>query len=369
MLKVGIVGLPNVGKSTLFNAVTRTHKAEAENYPFCTIEPNVGIVEVPDERLQVLKDLVQAQKIVPAAIEFVDIAGLVKGAYKGEGLGNQFLANIREVDAIIQVVRCFDDEDILHNMGSVDPVRDIDVIRTELLLADVQSVEQQVERWAKKAKSADKEAVAMHGLLKHLCEHLNQGKPANTFVVEDEDTARMKTLCLLTQKPVVYVCNVTENDLQDPEKNPYVQAVRSYLEQVEESLYCCLSAKLEAELADLSPEDAAEYLQTLNLKDSGVNHLIKTAYRLLGLASYFTAGVQEVHAWTFKLGMKAPECAGVIHTDFQRGFIKAEVVDYADFVEHGGFLGAREKGKLRLEGKEYVFKEGDVTLFKFNVTK
>ena len=220
MLKVGIVGLPNVGKSTLFNAVTRTHKAEAANYPFCTIEPNVGIVEVPDERLQVLKDLVQAQKIVPAAIEFVDIAGLVKGAYKGEGLGNQFLANIREVDAIIQVVRCFDDEDILHNMGSVDPVRDIDVIRTELLLADVQSVEQQVERWAKKAKSADKEAVAMHALLKRLCEHLNQGKPANAFGVDDEDAIRMKTLCLLTQKPVVYVCNVSENDLQDPETVP-----------------------------------------------------------------------------------------------------------------------------------------------------
>lgn len=369
MLKVGIVGLPNVGKSTLFNAVTRTHKAEAANYPFCTIEPNVGIVEVPDERLQVLKKLVQAQKIVPAAIEFVDIAGLVKGAYKGEGLGNQFLANIREVDAIVQMVRCFDDEDILHNMGSVDPVRDIEVIRTELLLADMQSLELQLERFAKKAKSADKEAISMHLLLKRLYEHLNQGKMANTFVVEDEDRARMKTLCLLTQKPVIYVCNISEDDLKDPSRNVHVQAVIDYLAKSEQDLYCCLSAKLESELADLTHEEAVEYLSSLQLKDSGVNHLIKTAYKLLGLASYFTAGVQEARAWTFKLGMKAPECAGIIHTDFQRGFIKAEVVTYEDFVEYGGFLGAREKGKVRLEGKDYVFKEGDVVLFKFNVTK
>lgn len=369
MLKVGIVGLPNVGKSTLFNAVTHTHKAEAVNYPFCTIEPNVGIVEVPDDRLPILAKMVHTEKIVPAAIEFVDIAGLVKGAYQGEGLGNQFLANIREVDVIVQVVRCFDNEDILHNMGNVDPVRDIEVINTELLLADVQSVEQQVERWGKKAKSADKEAVAMHQLLKRLSEHLNAGHPASSFTVEDEEKPLMKQLCLLTQKPVLYVCNVSEEDLQSGQENSYFQAVRDYLKQSTNALYCMLSAKLESELVDLSKEDAQEYLASLNLKDSGVNYLIQTAYRLLGLASYFTAGVQEVRAWTFKLGMKAPECAGIIHTDFQKGFIKAEVVSYDDFVKYNGFLGAREKGKVRLEGKDYVFQEGDIALFKFNVTK
>lgn len=369
MLRVGIVGLPNVGKSTLFNAVTRTHKAEAANYPFCTIEPNIGMVEVPDDRLSILASLVHTQKIVPAAIEFVDIAGLVKGAYQGEGLGNQFLANIREVDAIVQVVRCFEDDDILHSMGQVDPVRDIEVINTELLLADVQSVEQQVERWAKKAKSADKEAVAMYALLKRLCEHLNAGKPAYHFVCECEEVGLMKQLCLLTQKPILYVCNVSEMDLQRGNENHYVQAVRSFLEKTGSGSYCMLSAKLESELVDLSKEEAVEYLASLNLKDSGVNELIKRAYQLLGLASYFTAGVQEVHAWTFVLGMKAPECAGIIHTDFQRGFIKAEVVSYQDFVEQGGFAGAREKGKVRLEGKDYTFQEGDIALFKFNVTK
>lgn len=369
MLKAGIVGLPNVGKSTLFNAVTRTHKAEAANYPFCTIEPNVGIVEVPDERLNVLAKMVHAEKIVPAAIEFVDIAGLVKGAYKGEGLGNQFLANIREVDAVIQVVRCFEDEDILHNMGTVDPVRDIDIINTELLLADVQSVEQQVDRWAKKAKSADKEAVAMHQLLQRLHAHLNKGMPAITFPLEEEEKPLAKQLCLLTQKPILYVCNVSENDLQSGQENEYVLAVKKYLEQLPHAGYCTISARLEAELSDLSREEANEYLASLGLKDSGVHHLIQSAYKLLGLASYFTAGVQEARAWTFKRGMTAPECAGIIHTDFQRGFIKAEVVSYEDFVAYGGFLGAREKGKLRLEGKDYVFQEGDVTLFKFNVTK
>lgn len=369
MLKVGIVGLPNVGKSTLFNAVTKTHKAEAANYPFCTIEPNIGIVEVPDERLQVLAKLVHTEKIVPAAIEFVDIAGLVKGAYKGEGLGNQFLANIREVDAIIQVVRCFENDDILHNMGQVNPVRDIEVINTELLLADAQSVEQQVERWGKKAKSADKEAVAMHHLLQRLCRHLNNGHPALTFEYDDEEAHLMKQLCLLTQKPIIYVCNVSESDLQNrAEGNAYVQAVVQYLKPFSSVSHCIISAKLESELSDLTPEEAAEYLASLGLVDSGTNHLIQSAYRLLGLASYFTAGPQEARAWTFKRGMKAPECAGIIHTDFQKGFIKAEVVSYDDFVAYGGFLGAREKGKVRLEGKDYLFQEGDIALFKFNKT-
>ncbi len=377
MLRVGIVGLPNVGKSTLFNAVTRTHKAEAANYPFCTIEPNVGCVEVPDERLEILARLVRTEKIVPAAIEFVDIAGIVKDAYKGEGLGNQFLANIRETDAIIQVVRCFEDDDIVHTMGKVDSIRDIEVINTELLLADVQSVEKQVDTWAKKAKSADKTAVATHHLLQRLYAHLNDGKPANTFDVNEEEAVWMKSFGLLTRKPVIYVCNVSEGDLSNPSQNPYVRAVKEKVASVPDvssaksnshASVCVISAHLEAELSELSREDAHAYLESLNLKESGADTLIRSAYKLLGLASYFTAGPQEVHAWTFKLGMKAPECAGIIHTDFQRGFIKAEVISYEDFVADGGFVGAREKGKLRLEGKDYLFQEGDIALFKFNVT-
>jgi len=376
MLRVGIVGLPNVGKSTLFNAVTRTHKAEAANYPFCTIEPNVGCVEVPDERLAILARLVHTEKIVPAAIEFVDIAGIVKDAYKGEGLGNQFLANIRETDAIIQVVRCFEDDDIVHTMGKVDPIRDIDVINTELLLADVQSVEKQVDTWAKKAKSNDKTAVATHRLLQRLYAHLNDGKPASTFDVNEEEAIWMKSFGLLTRKPVIYVCNVSEKDLSNPSDNPYVRAVKEKVASVSDTAtesnsrvsVCVISAHLEAELSELSREDARAYLESLNLKESGADTLIRSAYKLLGLASYFTAGPQEVHAWTFKLGMKAPECAGIIHTDFQRGFIKAEVISYEDFVADGGFVGAREKGKLRLEGKDYCFQEGDIALFKFNVT-
>ena len=372
MLKVGIVGLPNVGKSTLFNAITRTRKAEAANYPFCTIEPNVGCVEVPDERLTVLARMVHTEKIVPAAIEFVDIAGIVKDAYKGEGLGNQFLANIRETDAIIQVVRCFEDGDILHTMGTVNPIRDIDIINTELLLADLQSVEKQADTWAKKAKSGGKTAVATHQLLQRLYTHLNEGHPASGLDVNDEEAVLIKSFGLLTGKPVIYVCNVSESDLNNSSDNTYVRAVKEKVSSSSENglhaSVCTISAQLESELSELSPEDACAYLASLNLKDSGVDTLIRSAYRLLGLASYFTAGAQEVHAWTFKRGMKAPECAGIIHTDFQRGFIKAEVISYDDFVADGGFVGAREKGKLRLEGKDYLFQEGDIALFKFNVT-
>ncbi|MDR1255228.1 MAG: redox-regulated ATPase YchF [Puniceicoccales bacterium] len=368
MLKVGIVGLPNVGKSTLFNAVTRTRKAEAANYPFCTIEPNVGIVEVPDERLAILAKLVCTEKIVPAAIEFVDIAGLVKGACTGEGLGNQFLANIREVDAILQVVRCFDETDILHNMGTVDPVRDIEVVNTELLLADLQSVDQQVERWSKKAKSFDKEVLFTYQLLLKIQRHLNGGKPAYSMGLDAEEAEKIKQFCLLTCKPTLYVCNVSEDDLRYPEKNRYVSEIQRYLTQNSKSDYCALSAKLESELSELSPQESKEFLSALNLEDSGVSTLIRKAYRLLGLASYFTAGVQEVRAWTFLLGMTAPECAGIIHTDFQKGFIKAEVTAYDDFVKLGGYGRAKKEGKVRLEGKDYLFKEGDIALFKFNVT-
>lgn len=367
MLKVGIVGLPNVGKSTLFNALTRTRKAEAANYPFCTIEPNVGIVEVPDERLGILARLVNTRQIVPAAIEFVDIAGLVQGAYKGEGLGNQFLANIREVDAIVQVVRCFADADILHHMGTVDPLRDMEVINTELLLADLQSTDQQLEKAAKKAKSGDKEAIFMHALLSKVNAHLNANRPAHSLALDDEERAKMKGLGLLTFKPVLYACNVAEEDLNDPTKNGHVNQVKVWLEKENKSPYCVVSARLESELAELSHDDGAAFLASLGVKDSGVSSLIHGAYQLLGLASYFTAGEKEARAWTFKKGMTAPECAGIIHTDFQKGFIKAEVVSYNDFVSLGGYAPSRKEGKVRLEGKDYLFQEGDVVLFKFNV--
>lgn len=369
MLKVGIVGLPNVGKSTLFNAITRTHKAEAANYPFCTIEPNMGMVEVPDERLPILAHLVHTEKIVPAAIEFIDIAGLVKGASQGEGLGNQFLAHIREVDAIVQVVRCFDNTDILHTLGTVDPLRDIEIINTELSLADLQSVEKQADNWAKKAKSGEKEAIAMHQLLQRIQVHLNSGQSARSLALSEEDAARIKTFGLLTQKPILYVCNVSESDWQKgTENHSHVSAAQKILQTDPKASSCVLSAQFEADLSELSKEEAREYMSTFPAHDSGVNTLIQTAYRQLGLASYFTAGEKEARAWTFQQGMKAPECAGLIHTDFQRGFIKAEVVSYDDFVQNGGWIGAREKGKVRLEGKEYVFQEGDIALFKFNVT-
>jgi hypothetical protein len=367
-MQAGIVGLPNVGKSTLFNAVTRSRKAEAANYPFCTIEPNIGIVQVPDKRLDALTSISKPQQTIPAAIEFVDIAGLVAGASTGEGLGNKFLSNIRQVDAIIQVVRCFEDEDVIHNMGSVDPVRDIEIITTELVLADLQSVESQLEKQARKAKGQDKEAAANVVLLEQLRGHLNAGRPANVMVLQEEDQARLKQFFLLTTKPVIFACNVHEDDLLNPSKNPYVQQVEAYVRDHHDAASCVICSKLEAELSEMSPAEAADFLNELGVEDSGVSQLIRATYDLLGLASFFTAGEKEVRAWTFHKGMKAPECAGVIHTDFQKGFIKAEVVAFEDLIQAGSKSAARDAGKLRMEGKEYVFKDGDVTEFRFNKT-
>lgn len=366
MLNAGIVGLPNVGKSTLFNALTKTRKAESANYPFCTIDPNVGVVTVPDNRLEPLRELAKTNKVIPAAIEMLDIAGLVAGASKGEGLGNQFLANIREVDAIVHVVRCFEDEDVIHNMGSVDPIRDIEVINTELMLSDLQSAENQLVKLSKKAKSQDKDAIASVKLMEKLVAHLSEGKPIVTMDLDEDDAKRAKHFGMLTSKPVLYACNVAEEDLANPDANPYVGKVREYAQKESDAEACVISASVESELVDFDEEEAKEYLKDLGLDDSGVSDLIRAVYTLLGLASYFTAGEQEVRAWTFKKGMTAPECAGVIHTDFQKGFIKADVVTYEDLIEAGSIAAARDAGKYRLEGKEYLFQDGDVALFKFN---
>jgi ribosome-binding ATPase len=367
MLKAGIVGLPNVGKSTLFNALTRSRKAEAANYPFCTIDPNVGVVIVPDERAYVLKDIAKTNVVVPAAIEFVDIAGLVAGASKGEGLGNQFLANIREVDAIVQVVRCFEDSDVVHTMGGVDPVRDIEVITTELVLADLEAVTKRIDKTQKKAKSGDKEAIAEMALLDRLLPHLNAGKTANVLPgATADDQAMMKLFQLLTAKPVLFACNVAESDLATAGQNKFVQKVAEYVRTHHDAAYVPISAKIEAELIDLSPEDAKAFLKDLGVDDSGVSALIKGTYDLLGLQTYFTAGEKEVRCWTIKKGWKAPQAAGVIHTDFEKGFIKAEIVSYEDLTRLGSVAAAREAGKYRLEGKEYVFRDGDVALFRFN---
>ncbi len=365
MLKAGIVGLPNVGKSTLFNALTRSRKAESANYPFCTIDPNVGVVQVPDERLEPLRQIAKTSVVIPAAIEFVDIAGLVAGASKGEGLGNKFLANIREVDAIVQVVRCFEDEDIIHNMGSVDPLRDIDVIHTELVLADMSSLESQKEKNIKKARGGDKEAAEQLALIERLLPHLNENLPALTLDMTDEERVVLKRLCLLTAKQVLYACNVAESDLADPSQNQHVAHVEKFVKEHHNAGICVISAAVEAELIDFDQVEAREYLSSLGVEDSGVSKLIRAAYDLLGLASYFTAGEKEVRAWTFTHGMKAPQCAGVIHTDFESGFIKAEVVAYEDLVGAGSVAAAREAGKYRLEGKEYLFKDGDVAVFRF----
>jgi len=365
MLKTGIVGLPNVGKSTLFNALTRSRKAEAANYPFCTIDPNVGVVTVPDDRLAALQKIAKTTVLIPAAIEFVDIAGLVAGASKGEGLGNQFLANIRETDAIVHVVRCFEDPDVIHTMGSVDPVRDIDIISTELILSDLDSVQKRIEKSHKKVKSGDKEAIAEVALLEKLVPHLNANKPANILEVHDDEVRLLKLFQLLSAKPVIYACNVAENDLATAEQNPFVQKVAEFVKAHHDAAYVPISARIESELIDLSPEDAKSFLKDLGVDDSGVSNLIRATYTLLGLMTYFTAGEKEVRAWTIKRGWKAPQAAGVIHTDFEKGFIKAEVVSYEDLTRLGSVAAAREAGKYRLEGKEYVFKDGDVAVFRF----
>jgi len=366
MLKSGIVGLPNVGKSTLFNALTRSRKAEAANYPFCTIDPNVGVVTVPDERLEVLRGISKTDVVIPAAIEFVDIAGLVAGASRGEGLGNQFLATIREVDAIVHVVRCFEDPDVIHTMGSVDPVRDIEVVTTELVLADLEAVQKRIDKGQKKAKGGDKEAQAEIALLERLVPHLNANRPANTLEAHEDEARMLRLFQLLTAKPVIYACNVAEADLATAEQNPFVQKVAEFVRAHHDAAYVPISAQIEAELGDLTPEEERVFLRDLGVSDSGVSSLIRETYALLGLLTYFTASEKEVRAWTIKKGWKAPQAAGVIHTDFERGFIKAEVVSYAELARLGSVAAAREAGKYRLEGRDYAFQDGDVALFRFN---
>jgi len=367
MLRAGIVGLPNVGKSTLFNAVTRTRKAEAANYPFCTIDPNVGIVTVPDARLAVLQKIAKTSVVIPAAIEFVDIAGLVKGASQGEGLGNKFLTHIREVDAIVQVVRCFEDEDVHHVSGTVDPVRDIEVINTELMLSDLETVTRKRERVAKEAKRGDKDAIAEEAVLAKLIEALDAGRPALTVALTPEERVIARQFFLLSDKPTIFACNVKDGDLADADANPYVVKVREYVQTHLSCEAVVISAQIESELIDLSPEEGDAFLKEMGVTESGVGSLIRATYHLLGLQTYFTAGEKEVRAWTIHAGDTAPKAAGVIHSDFERGFIKAETVAYDALVACGSVAAAREKGLYRMEGKEYVVKDGDVLLFKFNV--
>lgn len=364
-LSCGVVGLPNVGKSTLFNAITQAG-AESANYPFCTIDPNVGVVEVPDSRLDKLVELVKPNNIVPTAFEFVDIAGLVAGASKGEGLGNKFLAHIREVDAIVHVVRCFQDENITHVSGKVDPLSDIQTINLELILADIDSVDRRIERSRKNMKSGDKKFAQEVEVLERVKEALYNDKPARSLELTDDELVLIKELHLLTLKPVLYAANVSESDVSNPDDNEYVKLVREFAAS-EGAEVVPISAKVESEIAELEGEDKEMFLEELGLAESGLNRLIRAAYKLLGLYTYFTAGVQEVRAWTIRKGMKAPQAAGVIHTDFERGFIRAEVVSYEDLAAAGSMAVARERGQLRLEGKDYVVQDGDVMHFRFNV--
>lgn len=363
MLRAGIVGLPNVGKSTLFNAVVANAKAQAANFPFCTIEPNVGIVAVPDDRLAVLAKISSSKEIIPARVEFVDIAGLVKGASKGEGLGNQFLANIREVDAIVHVVRCFEDDDIIHVAGSVDPVRDIEIINLELCLADLAQVEKRLER-AKKDLRMKKELQVEVDALEKIVPVLNEGQSARTVELTDEEELAIKPLGLMTRKPVIFATNVSEGDLSTG--NAFVEQVRGIAAQ-EAAQVVVISAQVEAELVELPDEDRAEFLESLGVEEGGLRSLIRATYDLLGLQTYFTTGPQETRAWTIDKGILAPQAAGVIHTDFERGFIRAETVAYPDLVTHGTMAAAKAKGLVRSEGKEYIVKDGDVMLFLFNV--
>jgi len=367
MLRAGIVGLPNVGKSTLFNALTRTRKAPAANYPFCTIEPNVGVVTVPDARLAPLARVSKTSTIVPAAIEFVDIAGLVRGASQGEGLGNKFLQHIREVDAIIEVVRCFEDKDVVHVAGKLDPVADMETIKTELVLADLDTASRAREKTEKTARGGDAEARAALATLQKLLEHLNGGRRALTLAFDAEERAVVARLFLLTSRPILFAANVSEDALAGAGSSPQVQAVRHYAETHLGTEAVAVSAQIESELAELPDEEAREYLAHLGVSESGVGNLIRAAYHLLGLRTFFTASEKEVRAWTIHAGDAAPAAAGVIHSDFERGFIKAETVSYEDLMASGSMAAAREKGLVRQEGKDYVVADGDVILFKFNV--